>query len=75
VSRFQLTELAETDLEGIVDYIPEEAGDDRAIAVLTDLISAFTLLGRRPGIGHQRPDLASSELRFWIVHYPFNQGV
>lgn len=68
MTRFRLTELAEADLEAILDHIADDTGPERAHAVLTDLVSAFTLLGGHPGIGHERLDLADGELRFWGVH-------
>lgn len=68
MTRFRLTESAERDLEDIAGHIADDVGADRALAVLDDLASAFVLLAGQPGVGHERPDLADDELRFWVVH-------
>lgn len=64
MTRVRFTELAELDLEQIADDIADDAGTDRAIAVLTDFESAVELLAEWPGAGHELPDLADDELRF-----------
>lgn len=68
MTRFRLTELAERDLEGIVDLIADDGGADRVLAVLSDFAAAFELLAGQPRVGNARRDLAEDELRFWIVH-------
>jgi plasmid stabilization system protein ParE len=62
--RFVLTPEARADLIEIWNYIAEDSIDnaDKALARLYD---AFTRLGRTPGLGHHREDLADSRHRFW----------
>jgi plasmid stabilization system protein ParE len=65
--RFVLTPEARADLIEIWSYIAEDSIDaaDQALARLLD---AFTRLGRTPGMGHHREDLADSRHRFWTVY-------
>lgn len=68
MSRFRLTELAEADLEKIVDHIVDDAGAARADTVLGEIVAAIHTLAEQPGIGHPRPDLSDDPLLFWPVH-------
>ena len=65
--RFVLTPEARADLIQIWSHIAEDSIDaaDQALARLHD---AFTRLGRTPGMGHQREDLADTRHRFWTVY-------
>jgi len=65
--RFLLTPEARADLIEIWRYIAEDSvdGADQALAKLFD---AFTRLGRTPGMGHHREDLADPRHRFWTVY-------
>lgn len=65
--RFVLTPEARADLIEIWSYIADDSIDaaDQALARLHD---AFTRLGRTPGMGHQREDLADARHRFWTVY-------
>ncbi len=65
--RFVLTPEARADLIEIWSYIAEDSIDaaDQTLARLHD---PFTRLGRTPGMGHQREDLADARHRFWTVY-------
>jgi len=65
--RFVLTPEARSDLTEIWTYIAEDS-IDRADQILARLYDAFTRLGRTPGMGHHREDLADSRHRFWTVY-------
>jgi plasmid stabilization system protein ParE len=67
VSSVRFTPLAEADLVGIVDFIAEEAGPDRANRVLSDILRAVDRLADRPGVGHARADLTDEKVLFWSV--------
>jgi toxin ParE1/3/4 len=58
---------ARADLIELWSHIAEDSIDaaDQALARLHD---AFTRLGRTPGMGHQREDLADTRHRFWTVY-------
>lgn len=65
--RYQLTETAAADVDGIVTYIADEGSVDAALRVHSALVEAFELLAERPGIGHSREDLTDRPYKFWSV--------
>jgi plasmid stabilization system protein ParE len=54
---------AVADLDEIWEYIAED-NIDAADGVLADIYSTLTTLAASPNIGHRRPDLTASALRF-----------
>jgi plasmid stabilization system protein ParE len=66
MSDYVLSVDAEFDLQDIWEYIAHDSitAADRWIAKLFD---AFETLARAPSIGHLRPDLTTSAVRFWPV--------
>jgi len=68
MSRYVLTVEAQDDLRQIRDYVLDEGGFRAARYVVASLGAGFRALGRTPGQGHPRDDLAKrEELRFWAV--------
>ena len=65
--RFVLTPEARADVIEIWNYIAEDSIDG-ADQVMEKLYDAFIRLGRTPGMGHHREDLADSRHRFRTVH-------
>lgn len=64
--RFVLTPEARADVIEIWNYIADDS-IDAADQVSARLYDAFTRLGRTPGMGHHREDLADLRHRFWTV--------
>lgn len=66
MSDYQLTELAQRDLEEIVDFIAGKLNNpDGAQVVLDYLYQAMEEVGARPTRGHIRPDLTNRPVRFY----------
>jgi plasmid stabilization system protein ParE len=66
MSGYVLTPTAQQDLLQIRDYYWEQAGYRIARQVLTEFVEAFQFLGRNPGAGHKREDLAEARpILFW----------
>ena len=66
MSGYILTATAQEDLAAIRDYYLEEAGSRVARQMLVEFVEAFRLLGRTPGVGHKREDLAEDRpILFW----------
>ncbi|MBX3166874.1 MAG: type II toxin-antitoxin system RelE/ParE family toxin [Candidatus Eremiobacteraeota bacterium] len=66
MSDYQLTDLAQRDLEEIVDYIAGKLNNpDGAQVVLDYLYQAMEDIGERPSRGHARPDLTDRPVRFY----------
>jgi plasmid stabilization system protein ParE len=66
MSAYFLTPTAQADLVAIRDYYLEEAGSRIARQMLVEFVEAFRLLGRTPGAGHKREDLAEDRpVLFW----------
>lgn len=66
-SRFVLTEVAETQLLEILDYVADES-EFAAVRVRNAIYDAIGKLAERPGIGHKREDLTDRPLKFWSVY-------
>jgi plasmid stabilization system protein ParE len=66
MNAYVLSEDADLDLDDIWEYIAQDNIDaaDRWIAKLFD---AFDAIGRSPGIGHKREDLADYRVLFFPV--------
>lgn len=64
---YRLTLQAETDLEGILDFIALRDGETRAESVLDSFAAAFEHLAASPLVGRVRANLTGSELRWWPV--------
>lgn len=63
---YRLSVPAQEDLNGIFDYYFEEAGFRVARKMAVEFVEAFRAIGRNPGIGHKRQDLAGNRpLLFW----------
>ncbi len=62
-----LTATAEADLNEILDYIAEHDGVGRALRVHARIRAAFNQLATEPKMGHCRPDLTGSNVRWWRV--------
>lgn len=63
-----LTPTAQEDLVGIRDYYLEEAGHRIARQMLVEFVDALRFLGRTPGAGHKREDLAGNRpILFWAM--------
>lgn len=67
MSRYVLTSTAEDELEEILAYIAEQAGEDRAEHVLVHFLDAFEILASSPGIGHHKRPVTGETLRWWPV--------
>jgi plasmid stabilization system protein ParE len=66
-SRFVFTELAETQLLEILDYLANES-ESAAVRVRQAIYETIEKLAEAPGIGHTRQDLTSRPLKFWSVY-------
>ncbi len=64
---YVLTKRAESDLQGIADYIAEDSPVN-AERVLVKLTEAFDSLANTPGIGRLREDLGNESVRIWVVY-------
>lgn len=65
--RFLLSPEAESDPDGIKEWVLTAGGPRVAIYVMRSLLMAIRLLAQRPDIGHVRKDLTDLPLRFWPV--------
>lgn len=66
MSGYVLTPTAQEDLTHIRDYYLNEAGHRVARQILVEFVEAFRFLGRIPGAGHKREDLAEDRsILFW----------
>jgi plasmid stabilization system protein ParE len=66
MSGYILTVTAQEDLVQIRDYYLEEAGHRVARQMLVEFVETFRFLGRTPGAGHKREDLAEDRpVLFW----------
>lgn len=69
MARWVLSPLAREELEGILDYVAAESGnEDVAQRVAGDFVAALDKLAASPGIGWQRAHLTGSSVRWWRVH-------
>lgn len=64
---YKLTESAENELQGILEFITTSDGPDRAEHVLERLLEDFENLTATPGMGYLRPQLTGPTLRWWPV--------
>lgn len=67
MTRYKLTESAEKELQGILEFVTTSGGPDRAAHVLEQLFVAFENLSITPGMGYLRPQLTGPRLRWWPV--------
>ena len=67
MSRYQLSEDAERDLDEIVDFVAADSVE-ASRRVLADLLAAMQQLADMPRMGHVRRELAEDDVRFWVVH-------
>ncbi len=63
---YRVARSAARDIDDIADQI-DERDPAAAIRFIEGLHEVFELLGKRPQIGHQRPDLTNQPLRFWTA--------
>lgn len=68
MSGYLLTPAADADLDEIWRYVSEASGVLRANVLEDELHAAMHRLGRSPGMGHSRHDLADEVTCFWAVH-------
>lgn len=66
--RVRMTPRARSSLMEIADYLRVEAGKDVAKRVVRRIRDEVEKVGRMPGIGHMREDLASDAVRFRGVY-------
>lgn len=66
MSRFELTNAAEADLDAIALYIARDS-PDMARHVLDRLEREIQRVANHPRIGHARRDLGDRRLRVWVV--------
>jgi len=67
MKRFIVAPQAESDLDGILDYLAEE-NEQAATKLLARIYAAIEMLSEFPVSGHRRPDLAGTRsLLFWPV--------
>jgi len=62
--RYQFTDKAERDIEGIIDHTVQEWGVSRANTYLDGLESRAQLLAENPGLGTARETLSEGLLSF-----------
>ena len=67
MGRFELTDLAKSDITGIINFIRPRS-PQAARQVRDELREAMRRLADFPGIGHLRADVTDEPLRFWAVH-------
>lgn len=67
MSKYVLHPGAAEDLNEIWDYIAQDSLDS-ADRVIRNIYKAIQSLIATPNIGHRRPDLTSSPLRFWRIY-------
>jgi toxin ParE1/3/4 len=68
MSGFILAPAAKSDLVEIWSHYAIEVGDmDLADRMRDEIFDGFRAIGRNPGIGHLRRDLAKEPLKFWRV--------
>ena len=63
---YRLAPSAIVDINEIADAI-DLYDSAAALRFLTRLRPIFSLLGERPSIGHERPDLTDRPVRFWTA--------
>jgi plasmid stabilization system protein ParE len=59
---------ASRELDALVAFRREVAGDASAHRLEADLLDAFGLIASQPRIGFRRPDLTTRPYRFWLKH-------
>ncbi len=64
---FVLTPSASRDIDGILEYIIEQSGANRALGVYRKLCEGFSRIAEQPRVGHVRDDLADESLRVFKV--------
>jgi len=64
---FILTPSAARDVEGIIDFVLESSGADRALYLHKRLYEGFAKIGAMPNVGHMRDDLGDESLRVYTV--------
>jgi plasmid stabilization system protein ParE len=68
VKRYTLSGIAQQDLVEIRDYYLAHGSPRAARKMLVEFVAAFRLIGKTPGIGHERKDLAEGRpVLFWPV--------
>ena len=68
MSHYNVSPEARTDLDAIWDYYALELENvDAADKIRDEFFDAMRRLGKTPGMGHFRSDLAKEPVRFWQV--------
>lgn len=77
MGKYILTDAADADLDSIGRYTRDSFGMAQAARYLTDLKSAFIMLGDRPDAGRPRQDIASGLRSFrkasHLIFYRINE--
>jgi antitoxin ParD1/3/4/toxin ParE1/3/4 len=64
---FVLTPSASRDIDGILEYVLEHSGANRALRVQQRLYQGLSKVADQPGLGHLRHDLSDESLRVFKV--------
>jgi plasmid stabilization system protein ParE len=68
VSRYILSRIAQQDLVEIRDYYLQQGSPRAARKMLVEFVGVFRSIGKTPGMGHERKDLAEHRpVLFWPV--------
>ena len=67
---YVLSELAEQDIDDIVDYIMQDS-IKAANTFVDSLYGALQKLSDQPGIGHRREDLTDRPVKFWTFKWHY----
>lgn len=65
---YEISSAARVDLLHVWNYLAENTSFDLADRILRDIQNAIEKVAKSPGLGHQRPDLAKREVRFYRIH-------
>ena len=69
MSRVRLSELAQSDLDGIWLHVAQEASLETADRLIDEIVQRFELLSRNPAAGHFREELAPGVRSFSVGNY------
>ncbi len=67
MTQYRITPTAERDLRGILVYVAEADGVERALLVHERFFEAFELLAFAPRSGRLREDVTGPDIRWWTV--------
>ena len=67
MDQYELSEQAQTALEGIVVHTIREFGRKQAVRVAEGVFKAAERLAAMPGTGHRREDVTEEPVLFWTI--------